>query len=789
MLFWSGNNDSVKLRRVIEHVYKKKGSQIDEEKCKFYMLHVAYMHSNLRSENTCTPGGEEITSSATVSSILDFEDHTAALKHRICNECKCVSLTLPMKRNRDNLCSPCGDKGAKRKEMDYLPVWYDRSNTVRFDVPDELECLTDGEKLLIQRASPFVPLHHIKNGILGMRGHCCCFPQAVEEVCNVLPRQPSSAKFINYVQTYKQEIGGNFSTKQFRINRKRVLEALRWLKEFNKVYSDITIDESNLNWMGEHEERNLPATISTETSIQKDTIEEEMALRETVCNKQNAIDLETNIEEVACYGVLGECDNFELSEEDCEISKELSSCTKKTKNCHVQDWPRISDRAISEHDPSMKIFCMIFPWLFPGGVGDISCTNDGSMSKETWAKRMMMYEDGRFAKDKAFCFYALNYLMRRRNQSQGGFYVNHFNKGGPTSLSALKEKLETGNSKFVEKVSYFSKQICGSNAFWRLQREKVYSWINQMVEWGNGGPNMFITLSCAEYHWPDIVRLLEERLSIAAGKPISFEGKKNLIVKHSNELTIVVQEYFQQRVKIWLKYIGEPLFGIKKYWLRYEFAPGRGQIHCHMLAISNWTIFQEIYEAKLSKEDRAKHLGRFLQQKIGMTACLKEEKTNDQTPHPSDISFRDVSDHMKDTTSLKQTLMTHICNEYCLRTQKGNSKKRVCRVGFGEEANSRKGDTPGIKIQNGHTIENRDSRNHQKLYMTRDNTRLTQCSELLLRSWRANCDIQILLYDSDPKHPDAAEISEVTDYVVGYCCKGNLTHQDEKNQMRALIKR
>ena len=49
----------------------------------------------------------------------------------------------------------------------------------------------------------------------------------------------------------------------------------------------------------------------------------------------------------------------------------------------------------------------------------------------------------------------------------------------------------------------------------------------------------------------------------------------------------------------------------------------------------------------------------------------------------------------------------------------------------------------------------------------------------MLQSWRANCDVQILLYDSNPKAPDISEISRVTDYVVAYSCKGNATLKEE----------
>ena len=110
----------------------------------------------------------------------------------------------------------------------------------------------------------------------------------------------------------------------------------------------------------------------------------------------------------------------------------------------------------------------------------------------------------------------------------------------------------------------------------------MYTWINHHIEAGHGSPNFFITLSCAEYLWPDIKRLIKERLTIAG---LDVPDLETSFVQIINDYTLIVQEYFQERVKIWLSTIGAKVFHIKHYWLRYEFAPSRGQIHAHMLVI------------------------------------------------------------------------------------------------------------------------------------------------------------------------------------------------------------
>ena len=73
--------------------------------------------------------------------------------------------------------------------------------------------------------------------------------------------------------------------------------------------------------------------------------------------------------------------------------------------------------------------------------------------------------------------------------------------------------------------------------------------------------------------------------------------------------------------------------------------------------------------------------------------------------------------------------------------------------------------------------------------MPRNNSRLVQSSTDLLQSWRANCDIQLLIYDCDPRNPDVSNIARVTDYIVAYSCKGNATMKEEREQTRSLLLR
>ena len=99
----------------------------------------------------------------------------------------------------------------------------------------ELECLTIAEKLLIQRVSPLIPIHHIKNGTLGIKGHVCSFMQNIDELVSSLPKLPKEVKAIRMIRTH-EGLDGLPTTKTYVVNRRRVMNALHWLVRYHKDY-------------------------------------------------------------------------------------------------------------------------------------------------------------------------------------------------------------------------------------------------------------------------------------------------------------------------------------------------------------------------------------------------------------------------------------------------------------------------------------------------------------------------------------------------------------------------
>ena len=69
----------------------------------------------------------------------------------------------------------------------------------------------------------------------------------------------------------------------------------------------------------------------------------------------------------------------------------------------------------------------------------------------------------------------------------------------------------------------------------------------------------------------------------------------------------------------------------------------------------------------------------------------------------------------------------------------------------------------------------------------RNNPRIVQTSMFLVQGWRANVDIQYILYDDILAKTTASDISQVSDYIISYICKGTETSVQEKHKLKDLV--
>ena len=85
-------------------------------------------------------------------------------------------------------------------------------------------------------------MYRLPHGQYGYKGHVINLPQEVGSFATSLPRKPSELDII-----LVRKEGSQNSHHDFRVRKSVVLNALQWLKENNKYYRDITIDQSTLD--------------------------------------------------------------------------------------------------------------------------------------------------------------------------------------------------------------------------------------------------------------------------------------------------------------------------------------------------------------------------------------------------------------------------------------------------------------------------------------------------------------------------------------------------------------
>jgi hypothetical protein len=608
-------------------------------------------------------------------STLDFDTACKTVRHSHCKVCHSSSLNLIVSKG---ICTTCKlNSRTEENYREFLPIWYEDFNNKqkpRFDVPLELSGLREGEKLLIQQISCYVPLHHLRNGQIGSKGHVCCFEQNIEEVCTTLPRLPCNVKIIRVIKQYKKE-GGEIGKTTFCIRRNVVLEALHWLKKHNIEYQDIVIKESNLDWIKDKEgqEQELPPCdieLDAESTDFESSLQDRGPAASQVAEVMDKQQEEE--EEETVFGMLPGTAPHLPKEKDSSVTQSLYQATQqgndnKTGEATI-NFPYTDPTPVSEYDTNSGLFPKAFPWLFPGGRGDFHQFRPKKITITEWVKNLVLYEDGRFAKDKMFGFYVLNYATRKKNQTSGGYFVDSFFKEGPKDLEALKAKIQSGDTSWIDRICYYSKLVSGSAGYWRSKRAELYSWIQHHVEAGHGPPTFFMTFSCAEYKWQDIKRLVIDRFECAGLPAPDLENIS--FVRLVNDYTLIVQEYFQQRIQLWLDTVGKKVFGIKHYWLRFEFAPSRGQIHAHMLAIhEDPDVLQQYHRLRANKTEQALYLQEWAVRSFGMTASLPKnaelEKTHGE--HPSTQCYSDLTDLPRDKAACLVRLQNHECNGFCMK--------------------------------------------------------------------------------------------------------------------------
>ena len=100
--------------------------------------------------------------------------------------------------------------------------------------------------MLISAVMPFMSIYRLPHGQYGYKGHVINLPQDITTFVSRLPRLPSELDIL-----LVRKEGSDNTHCDFRVRKLVVLRALKWLKQHNKFYRNIEINQDALDQLPE----------------------------------------------------------------------------------------------------------------------------------------------------------------------------------------------------------------------------------------------------------------------------------------------------------------------------------------------------------------------------------------------------------------------------------------------------------------------------------------------------------------------------------------------------------
>ncbi|KAK3914465.1 Vacuolar membrane-associated protein iml1 [Frankliniella fusca] len=649
---------------------------------------------------------------------IDFEDEMKNLKWNECASCKEKFL---VKGSYETKCLHRG------KCWEYCDI----NNMDPGSVPVELEDLTFIEERLIARVHPLISVYMLtRNGQYGYRKNVINFSQDIESFVKELPVKVTD---LNSVIIVRKE-GEDNTYHDFNVRAGNVRAALVWLKQNNKFYEDISINEDNLNLLPE--DSNVPNEIPScsNTCV---TVNNVISM-----NTDDASLEEGNVDDAYCTVV----SDVVFPHQDEQIKNYLK-------------WPSLESQPIDEYSTPGYIACA-FPTLFCYGKGDLRDWHEKDLNVSHYFKHLLRYRDERFSKHKTFRFFAYNSWMRWTALTDGNIFVKQNEEFRDMKVDQLKEILND-NPNILKKIMFNARNLRGSKAYWHSRSGELRDMVNQL-----NMPTIFLTLSAADLHWKDLYRLLtgQDDLSHLS------EYERHKLLRDNPQ---IVDEFFDMRVNAFLKHVLIKNYNVIDYWYRIEYQH-RGSPHLHgVFWLENAVNCDNIEKA--TPEELEVIVDYF---KNLISAINPDSHTEINDDHPCRKVYGNVIDFQKDLAELLNTVQRHTrCStEYCLRYNK-RTKESKCRFGFpilelNEEAKCQANECGEIEF-----------------CPARNDDRLNKYNQFIIQLWRANMDIapviskkRLMAYLA--KYISKSEVSAISlhDLMNGIMDRMN----DENKSVRAI---
>ncbi|CAF1614641.1 unnamed protein product [Rotaria sp. Silwood1] len=488
------------------------------------------------------------------------------------------------------------------------------------DVPEELKDLTIVEEKLIAiyRHNTCViklqsPFNSSSTAQSALKGNAITFPQNIPNIASSLPLAMSTL-----CDTIKVVfIGSRMPTRDqvrkiLTVRKKKVRNALEWLKQNNILYGNIVINVENLNnlpdndipeplWATREEHLNANELVDEREGYVPDPLTEANERGE----RTNASIISINVSgvlDVKGTSITSEDINYHLLQRlRADTTKSSIKFGEKYLNGNdiVYMIPHGSKPTNEYLNPNL--LPGLYPTLFPYGLGGLEdLLRPVKVSMKDHVRYLLNYDDKRFEKHHSFMFIVFNMIQRReaclqaRLLSSKPFFANEAQVIGTVTsdevqkvlTQAIEGNYSTSDNSRVNTLLKNIKSIGGHVMGSVHKRSSLRTLIHALI-FNQGLFSIFLTINPADVHHPlamffagidfDLDNVLPENL------PSTYE-RAEIVASHP----VATAKFFHHLTSSILATLidGGPSGGvlgkIKAYFGTVE-SQGRGSLHLHIL--------------------------------------------------------------------------------------------------------------------------------------------------------------------------------------------------------------
>ena len=457
-------------------------------------------------------------------------------------------------------------------------------------IPSQLQDLSFTEQLLISRVRHNKCIMRASSGMHKMKCNAIMFENPMPKIYQRLPLPIEDLdEVLAFIFTGPcRPTSEDLNRTPLLVRRRKVAEALGWLKLNHTDYLDLEIDYDNLK---AYPEKGPPVVVTYRNAISN---------KEPEATSSFDNDDEDGVEDGPCpfvvNGVTGEqLETMSLQAMIAKAAKHL-----REDNAGVLAISHDAKPQSIYHNP--QLYPMMFPYLFPYGLGGIGNVNSEAvhMSDMTHKRKLLMYHDKRFQMDAYFPLVAFNH-EQIKSSTTGGYLLterknfdeiaNRLLSIDTTVLEDLSRRLTKGDRirpetpeekacyALISDLDHVGGHVQGSITSKKYMRNEIWSLISYL-----GAPSWFITFAPADNRHPIALYFADTKETFS---PEILTDKQCYLLNSKN--AVAGARFFHFMVQMFIKHVlgvdqDHPgIYGNTSAYYGTVEQQGRLTLHLHLL--------------------------------------------------------------------------------------------------------------------------------------------------------------------------------------------------------------